>query len=301
MASDRPFAARLATLVAVVLLQGCSGEGRGGEADSKATKQAEVAAPGGADGPTASLAFEWSANGFEQLPAQYAWTGSGARADGLEPVLLLSVPETDDVIWSSQCAAGGEVLSRLYIAPPRTMAADRATLAFETDASGETRRLPARYVTGGQSDGFELALKAGDPIFADMKAGRWAYVQVGDGADATKLRISLAGAERALAAFLPACQAPEATSSPPATPVVHYACENGGAAEATYLGNDTDTPVVRLKINGRIHLLQRSVSASGARYEGDGAPPITWSTKGALGVFTEGDAGAETSVSCQEP
>lgn len=195
-------------MVALLVLQACSGGNS--TPDSSPDQSASAAGQparglGDATEPADSLAFEWRANGFEQLPAQYAWTGSGKRDDVYQPNLSLSVPETDDVIWSSQCIAGGKVKSHLYFNPPVDMAGNQAGFKFETDASVSTLQYTATYVAGGQYDGFELVQSTSDPMFAAMRAGTWAYVQMGEGTDAVKLRISLANARPALDAFRPAC------------------------------------------------------------------------------------------------
>ena len=249
--------------------------------------------------PGTSLAFEWSANGFEQVSGDYKWTGSGVRDDVFEPHFALSVPETDDAIWSSSCAAGGKVETRLYLAPPKGMKDNRVTFRFETDRSAATRSYPARYVTNGQYDGFAIIQRADDPMFGEMKAGKWAYIQIGEGSDAAKLRVSLAGAARSLGAFLPACTG-SARKTPPtsASPAISYTCEDGRTIAARYLGNDTDTPVARLVIDGKTVLLSQAVAGSGASCEGEqGGQCVVWLTKaddGFLIVADASDAADET-------
>jgi membrane-bound inhibitor of C-type lysozyme len=160
------------------------------------------------------------------------------------------------------------------------MKGNRATLLFETEAAGVTRSYPARYVADGQYDGFAVLQSASDPMFADMKAGKWAYIQIGEGSDATKLRVSLAGAKRSLGAFLPACSGAAKPARPASTATAAYVCEDGRAITAAYLGNDTDTPVARLTIDGQVVLLAQAISGSGARYEGESSGSrITWLTK----------------------
>jgi membrane-bound inhibitor of C-type lysozyme len=253
--------------------------------------------------PGTSLAFEWSANSFEQLEARYQWSGSGIRDDVFEPNLSLSVPETDDAIWSSSCAPGGKVETRLYLAPPKGMQGNRATFRFETDRSAATLSYPARYVADGQYDGFEIVQSANDPMFADMKAGKWAYIQIGEGSDATKLRVSLAGAAKSLAAFLPACSGAKVAKAAPSSTTANYTCDDGRAITASYLGNDTDTPVVRLSVEGEVVLLPQTISGSGARYEGEvSGMRYQWLTKAEDGVLIVGDAegSAEQTTICRE-
>lgn len=193
-------------IMAALLVQACGNEAPTADnrTDRAPSAAGESPVPLGA-APAASLAFEWSANGFEQVDARYHWTGSGIRDDVFQPNLSLSVPETDDAIWSSSCAAGGKVETQLYLAPPKALKGSRAILRFETDQSAKTLTYPVRYVADGQYDGFVIVQSADDPMFAAMKAGKWAYIQIGEGSDAIKLRIPLANAARALGAFLPAC------------------------------------------------------------------------------------------------
>lgn len=281
--------------LAMALLAACSGaQERDGPSSGESDQEPLAAATLDAPEPGTSLAFEWSANGFEQVSLEYKWSGSGVRDDVFEPHFALSVPETDDAIWSSSCASGGKVETRLYLAPPKGMKDTRATFRFETDRSAATRSYPARYLADGQYDGFVIVQDADDPMFTEMKAGQWAYVQIGEGSDAAKLRVSLAGAARALRAFLPACTggAKQAPQPAAASTTVAYACENGTKLTASYLGNDTDTPVARLVIDGKVVLLPHAIAGSGARYEGESAGVrITWLTKADDGFLLMADAG----------
>jgi membrane-bound inhibitor of C-type lysozyme len=300
-----------AASVPVLLLQACSVLAPADEdgasaasADDGATAMGKQAGePKYGFAPGESLAFEWSANGFEQLPAQYQWTGSARRDEGFEPNFSLSVPETDDVVWSSSCTAGGKVASRILFNPPKTMKNNRVTFKFETDKSTKTLTYDAKYIPDGQFDGFEIVQAASDPMFAEMKAAKWSYMQMGDGADAVKLRVSLANAGKALNTFLPACSAPARQTAAAATStVVSYACEGGRTARAAYLGNDTDTPVVRLEIDGEVTLLPQAVSGSGIRYENDGSggKRRAWLSKGEEAFLVESDGANETTLSCRE-
>lgn len=284
-------------MVALLALQACSG---GNQAPDRSPDQnagtagQPYAGAGDATEPSESLAFEWSANGFEQLPAHYAWTGTGKRDDVYQPNFSLSVPETDDVIWSSECTAGGKVKSRIYLNPPAQMVDNRVSFKFETDASATTLQYTAKYVANGQYDGFEIVQSASDPMFAEMRTAKWAYVQMGDGADAVKLRISLANARRALGAFLPACAIRPQRSTAATAPAIRYSCAGGRSVRATYMGNDTDTPVVRLEIGEALHLLPQTVSGSGARYESSaamgGGERYIWLTKANDGLLIERNA-----------
>ena len=272
--------------VTLCLVAGCSQAADGDPGADPTGARAGGTANSDAE-PGTSLAFEWSANGFEQVSGDYKWTGSGVRDDVFEPHFALSVPETDDAIWSSSCAAGGKVETRLSLAPPKGMKDGRATLRFETEAAGVTRSYPARYVADGQYDGFALLQSASDPMFADMKAGGWAYLQVGEGSDSTKLRIALTGAKKALAAFLPACSAARPAAPPKAASLTQsYSCEDGRTMAATYVGNDSDTPTVRLAIGEGELVLPQAPSGSGARYQADVAgQTYQWLTKAEQGTL----------------
>ena len=71
---------------------------------------------------------------------------------------------------------------------------------------------------------------------------------------------------------LAACQA-ALPPAPVTAQTVTYHCEDGRTLQASY--PDTDTAV--LALDGRIHRLHIALSASGARYTGDG---WQWWTKG---------------------
>jgi membrane-bound inhibitor of C-type lysozyme len=286
------------TALAFALLSACSG---GDKAEKTAAQDdgASAATPTMASAdegfaPGQSLAFEWSANGFKQLPAQYKWMGTGKRDDVYQPNFSLSVPETDDILWSSACEAGGQVTSQLYFAPPKNMRGNSATFKFETDKSGRTLQYKAKYIPTGQFESFQIVQNANDPMFTEMKHGTWGYIQIGEGSDATKQRISLASAAKSLNAFLPACTAPKTLAVASATPsAVTYVCKDGRTAKATYLGNDTDTPVVRLEIGGEHYLLSQIVSGSGARYDNSqekrADKRITWHNKGKGSLFIQSE------------
>jgi membrane-bound inhibitor of C-type lysozyme len=71
---------------------------------------------------------------------------------------------------------------------------------------------------------------------------------------------------------LAACQA-TLPSAPVTAQTVTYHCEDGRTVQASYA--DTDTAV--LTLDGHVHQLRIAISASGARYVGDG---WQWWTKG---------------------
>lgn len=271
-------------MLAASMLPACTAEPSASEQAVAAAEESPV--PETAE-PGTSLALEWSANGFEQVAEQYKWSGSGKRDDVFQPNLSLGVPETDDTIWSSSCEAGGKVTTRLFLAPPKGLERGRATFRFETDQSTRTLAYPARYVADGQYDGFVMTQSASDPMFAEMKAGRWVYIQIGEGSDATKLRIALTGAKKALDAFLPACSAARPAAQPKAASLTQrYACEDGRKIAATYVGNDSDSTTVRLALGESELVLPQAPSGSGARYQADVAgQTFQWLTKADQGIL----------------
>jgi membrane-bound inhibitor of C-type lysozyme len=305
---------RLAGLAVLSLsmLQACSAadpdsEAGQGEAASSGGDAKQAAGDKEGFKPGESLAYEWSAAGFEQLPSDYKWSGSARRDEGFEPNFSLSVPETDDVIWSSECAAGGKIRSHVLFSPPKSMKNNRVTFKFETDKSTKTLEYDAKYVPTGQFDGFEIVQSANDRMFAEMKSASWAYMQMGDGDDAVKLRISLANASKALNTFLPACTAPQKPAATAMSTQVRYSCDDGRTIRASYLGNDTDTPVVRLEIGDELVILPQAVSGSGLRYENSGNMKAdrrrAWLSKGSEAFLVESDGadGAnEVSLLCRE-
>lgn len=150
---------------------------------------------------------------------------------------------------------------------------------MEHDPAGNPTTLthPARYVADAQYGGFAIVQSADDPMFAVMKAGQWAYIQIGEGSDAAKLQVSLAGARRALGAFPPSCSGTAKSARAAAAASITYACDDGRMITTSYLGNDTDTPVARLTVDGAVVLLAQTVSGSGARFEGERAGrPVAW-------------------------
>ena len=96
-------------------------------------------------------------------------------------------------------------------------------------------------------------------------------------------------------------QAPEApaAAAPAAAPLTTYVCDDGRSLKASY--PDADTAVVELE--GATHTLKRAISASGARYVGDG---LQWWTKGmADGQLSPLKAGEDIAsaqgVNCKAP
>ncbi len=97
-------------------------------------------------------------------------------------------------------------------------------------------------------------------MFADRQSGTWACVQIGEGSYAIKQPISLAGAAKLLGQFLPACKPNKSqVAAAPKPSAIAYQCKDGRTARATYLGNDTGNPVVRLEIGGAVYLLSQIV------------------------------------------
>ena len=101
-----------------------------------------------------------------------------------------------------------------------------------------------------------------------------------------------------------AAKSPEpAPAAAPATPAAAtpttYACDDGRTLKASY--PDADTAVVEL--DGKTHTLKIAISASGARYVGDG---LQWWTKGMTdGQLSPLKAGEDIStamgVNCKAP
>ena len=180
------------------------------EAESAEPATAEAAAnPEADDPPGGGLSFEWSANGFRELPAEFAWSGDAGEYAGV----TLAVPETDNFVWISKCDKG--MVKTYFLPQPEALnVGDRTKLQFETDASSKTLSYPVTIAHLPFGDGADdpasrspvLVQSPGDPMFAALKSGTWAYFQVGEGDDAAKLRISLKGAKKAWDAFLPSCK-----------------------------------------------------------------------------------------------
>lgn len=96
-------------------------------------------------------------------------------------------------------------------------------------------------------------------------------------------------------------QAPEApaAAAPAAATLTTYVCDDGRSLKASY--PDADTAVVELE--GATHTLKIAISASGARYVGDG---LQWWTKGmADGQLSPLKAGEDIAsaqgVNCKAP
>jgi membrane-bound inhibitor of C-type lysozyme len=65
-----------------------------------------------------------------------------------------------------------------------------------------------------------------------------------------------------------------------------YSCEDGRTIAATYIGNDSDTPTVRLAIGEGELVLPQAPSGSGARYQADVAgQTYQWLTKADQGTL----------------
>ena len=101
---------------------------------------------------------------------------------------------------------------------------------------------------------------------------------------------------------LAACNKPAEQAKAPQAPAANpttYACDDGRSLKASY--PDADTAVVEL--GGRTHTLKIAVSASGARYVGDG---LQWWTKGMtdgqLSPLQDGeDIATAEGVNCKTP
>lgn len=106
-------------------------------------------------------------------------------------------------------------------------------------------------------------------------------------------------AEQAKAPEAPAAAAPAATPAQAAATPTTYACDDGRSVKASY--PDADTAVVEL--DGKTHTLKVAVSASGARYVGEG---LQWWTKGMtdgqLSPLKAGeDIASAAGVNCKAP
>ena len=94
-------------------------------------------------------------------------------------------------------------------------------------------------------------------------------------------------------------EAPAAAPAPAAATPTTYACDDGRSLKASY--PDADTAVVELE--GATHTLKIAISASGARYVGDG---LQWWTKGMtdgqLSPLKAGeDIASAQGVNCKAP
>jgi membrane-bound inhibitor of C-type lysozyme len=107
------------------------------------------------------------------------------------------------------------------------------------------------------------------------------------------------GLSAVLLLTLEACAGTDHSPAQAAPAWTSYTCADGRIVEATY--PDSDTALIRIK--GETHTLRVAISASGARYVGDG---WQWWTKGmhdgmlAPLAADEGIASA-TSVDCHAP
>lgn len=147
------------------------------------------------------LSFEWSANGFEQLPSQYIW--GGGKDDSGGAFAQLGVPETDDLVFSASCDGGG-VLSYilLYDREPKKGMWEN----FMVEVEGQPARSYEVYgLEYGEGVAFSLRLPSDDPIFAEMASGQWAYWQMGSDSGRGKIRVSLKGARGPMRDLMERC------------------------------------------------------------------------------------------------
>jgi hypothetical protein len=152
--------------------------------------------------PGEGLEFEWSANGYEQLPAHYQWQG-GTSIDTGEAYVLLAVPETDDMVASGTCR-NGRIVTDYFFMPDR----DSGTIAFlmEVGGANPTREYQAPIVSDAMGARYQLKQAASDPVFAEIGTGEWLYIRIGDASSRTKYRIALKGAAKAFAPLLASCR-----------------------------------------------------------------------------------------------
>lgn len=155
--------------------------------------------------PGEALQFEWSANGFEQLPARYKWLG-GTLMDTRDGFVSLGVPETDDIVMNGSCK-DGMIVSDYYLMPE----VESASRAFRMEVGGAypTHTYTATIVSGEPGPRYRLKQHPDDAIFDEIAGGEWLYLAV-DRQDGTaaRLRVSLKGAQQALAPILASCREP---------------------------------------------------------------------------------------------
>ncbi len=147
------------------------------------------------------LSHEWSANGFEELPARYEWMG-GTQDDG-NAYAALGVPETDDAVFTASCDKG-EVLAfiLLYDRDPEMGMNEQ----FKVEVGGfPVRSYSVKGREYGEGSAFALRLPPSDPFLSDMTKGEWAYWQMGSDSGTGKIRVSLQNAQGPIASLVERC------------------------------------------------------------------------------------------------
>ncbi len=87
------------------------------------------------------------------------------------------------------------------------------------------------------------------------------------------MRLGLSALALALAGIIVLAACASTPDAPPPAAATAYGCQSGALIQASY----PDTDHARIQYKGQTHTLTIAVSASGARYVGDG---IEWWTKG---------------------
>lgn len=153
--------------------------------------------------PGEALQSEWRANGFEQLPARYAWLG-GTLMDTRQAFVSLAVPETDDIVMHGSCK-DGMIVSDFYLMPE----VESASRPFRMEVGGAdpTHTYTATIVSDELGPRYRLKQRPDDAIFDEITGGEWLYLAV-DRQDGTaaRLRVSLKGAQQAFAPILTSCR-----------------------------------------------------------------------------------------------
>ena len=183
-------------------------EGASDESHANSTDAPQPAPDNSATAPSA-LSKDWKAKGFTQLDGRYGWAGYADNA-----TLMLAVPETDDIVWTATCA-GGKVKHYILMASPGLKKGDKTAFQIGID-DHPPLSYPVEVVAlpfGEEGDGGDngtaplVTQSIDDPMFDAMSKGTWAYIVMGEGQDAVRERISLAGATDAISAFRKGCKA----------------------------------------------------------------------------------------------
>lgn len=207
-----------ALTISALALAACtsSGDTRGtvaeteGASDESTANSKDVSQPAPENSAAASaLSRDWKANGFAQLDAKYGWAGYAENAS-----LVLAVPETDDIVWTATCA-DAKVKHYILMASPDLKKGDKTAFQIGIDDQ-QALSYPVEVVAlpfGEEGDGGDngaaplVTQSINDPMLDAMSKGTWAYIVMGEGKDAVRERISLAGAGDAITEFRKGCKA----------------------------------------------------------------------------------------------
>ncbi len=173
--------------------------------DSDAASDDDVARTTMGDVKELPLAFEWSANGYESLPSDFEWSSYSGEDTGF----TLSVPETDNFVWTAECNSG-VVANWIALAPPGIAMGDTGSLKLEVEGN-PTREFTVRIGSLPFGDGGAgsvapvVDIPKNAAIYSDMKAGQWLYIWMQVNGQEAKLRAPLTKAKSSLNAALGAC------------------------------------------------------------------------------------------------